>query len=129
MKSRSVATRDPAVHDLIGKVIASRYRIESVLGAGGIGTVYRAIQDPLDRPVALKMLHPEFSQKPDLRRRFVREARAVAALAHPNIAMVHDFGIDQNSALYMAIGIASVVRYYRGGNVWKGRSYGQEMAG
>ena len=91
------------MHDLIGKVIASRYRIESVLGAGGIGTVYRAIQDPLDRPVALKMLHPEFSQKPDLRRRFVREARAVAALAHPNIAMVHDFGIDQNSALYMAM--------------------------
>ena len=87
----------------IGQLIAGRFRVEGLIGAGGIGSVYRAIQEPLDRPVALKMLRPDVSESPDNRRRFVREARAVAALAHPNIAMVHDFGIGHESALFMAM--------------------------
>lgn len=88
---------------LIGKLIAGRFRIESVIGSGGIGTVYRAIQEPLERPVAVKMLRQEFSESQDLRRRFVREARAVAALSHPNIAMVHDFGVGRDRLLFMAM--------------------------
>lgn len=91
------------MNELIGKLIAGRFRIESVIGSGGIGTVYRAIQEPLDRPVAIKMLRPEFSESPELRRRFVREARAVAALSHPNIAMVHDFGVGRDRSLFMAM--------------------------
>ncbi|MFT6398175.1 MAG: serine/threonine protein kinase/tetratricopeptide (TPR) repeat protein [Bradymonadia bacterium] len=87
----------------IGQLISGRFRVEELIGAGGIGSVYRAIQEPLDRPVALKMLRPDLSESPDLRRRFVREARAVAALAHPNIAMVHDFGVGKDSALFMAM--------------------------
>lgn len=87
----------------IGQLIAGRFRVEELIGSGGIGSVYRAIQEPLDRPVALKMLRSDLSESPDLRRRFVREARAVAALAHPNIAMVHDFGVGKDSALFMAM--------------------------
>jgi tetratricopeptide (TPR) repeat protein len=65
--------------------------------------VYRAVQEPLDRRVALKTLRPELSQDPAVRRRFVREARAVAALSHPNIAMVHDFGVAEGGQLYLAM--------------------------
>lgn len=86
-----------------GQTIAGRYHIEGRIGSGGIGTVYRAIQSPLDRPVALKMLRPEFSANVELRRRFHREARAVAALSHPNIAVVHDFGTDEDDQLFMAL--------------------------
>lgn len=87
----------------IGQMIASRYRIEEPLGSGGVGTVYRAIQEPLHRPVALKMLRPELSGNANVRRRFLREARAVAALSHPNIAMVFDFGSAEDGSLYLAL--------------------------
>ncbi len=86
-----------------GEFIAGRYLVEAVIGSGGIGTVYRAIQEPLHRPVALKVLHPALSGNPSVRARFVREARAVAALSHPNIAMVHDFGAADDDTLYMAM--------------------------
>ncbi len=89
--------------ELIGKLIAGRYRIESVLGTGGVGTVYRALQDSLQRPVALKMLRPELSTNPVVRRRFSREARAVAALSHPNIAAVYDFGTTEDGTAFLAM--------------------------
>jgi serine/threonine protein kinase/tetratricopeptide (TPR) repeat protein len=87
----------------IGKLIAGRYRIESVLGTGGVGTVYRAIQDTLQRPVALKMLHPELSGNPTVRRRFSREARAVASLSHPNIAAIYDYGTTDDGTAFLAM--------------------------
>ena len=86
-----------------GQLIAERYRVQEKIGAGGIGTVYRAIQHPLERPVALKMLRTELTENSELRRRFQREARAVASLSHPNIAVVHDFGVDAEDRLYMAL--------------------------
>jgi serine/threonine protein kinase/tetratricopeptide (TPR) repeat protein len=88
---------------IVGQVIAARYRVDSIVGAGGSGTVYKAIQEPLGRPVALKMLKPELSENPSVRRRFVREARAVAALSHPNIATIHDFGSAEGGGLYIAL--------------------------
>lgn len=87
----------------VGQHIAGRYRIEALLGSGGVGTVYSAIQEPLDRRVAIKTLRAELSQNPAVRRRFVREARAVAGLSHPNIAMVHDFGVAEGGQLYLAM--------------------------
>jgi serine/threonine-protein kinase len=63
-----------------------RYRIESLLGAGGMGQVFRARDTRLDRSVAIKVLHQEFSS------RFEREARAIAALNHPHICTLHDVG-------------------------------------
>jgi tetratricopeptide (TPR) repeat protein len=88
---------------IVGQLLAGRFQVESVVGSGGSGTVYRAIQEPLGRPVALKMLRPELSGNPAVRRRFLREARAVAALSHPNIAALYDFGSDEQAGLYIAL--------------------------
>src|SRR5437870_1167278 len=66
--------------------------ILGLVGQGGMGTVYRARQRQLDRLVALKILPAEVSQDPAFAERFMREARALARLSHPNIVAVHDFG-------------------------------------
>jgi serine/threonine protein kinase len=70
------------------------YEIKSMLGAGGMGEVYRARDSRLNRDVAIKVLREEGAPSPDRRSRFEREARAVAALNHPNIVAVYDFGIE-----------------------------------
>jgi len=70
----------------------SGYRVEGILGHGGMGIVYRAWHFRLDRPVALKMLLAGPYARPEERERFLREAQAVAALRHPNIVQVHDAG-------------------------------------
>jgi eukaryotic-like serine/threonine-protein kinase len=71
------------------------YRILGPLGAGGMGEVYRAHDARLGRDVALKVLPPRFAEDVDRLSRFEREARAVGALAHPNIVVVYDFGTDR----------------------------------
>jgi tRNA A-37 threonylcarbamoyl transferase component Bud32 len=68
------------------------YEIAGVVGAGGMGEVYKARDTRLGRDVALKMLPAELSQSPDSVRRFETEARATSALSHPNVLAVHDFG-------------------------------------
>ena len=78
---------------LIGKTLG-QYQIVSEIGRGGMATVYRGEQTSLGRPVAIKVLHHEFSSDPSLRSRFQREAYAIAQLAHPNILPVYDFGQD-----------------------------------
>ena len=70
------------------------YEIQSAIGAGGMGEVYKARDTRLDRTVAVKILPAELSADPDRRTRFEREARAVAALNHPNVLTVHDVGTD-----------------------------------
>jgi formylglycine-generating enzyme required for sulfatase activity/tRNA A-37 threonylcarbamoyl transferase component Bud32 len=69
----------------------SVYRIDSVLGEGGMGVVYRAHDTARDRTVAIKCLHSNLSGDPQIRRRFAREARVLASLAHPNVVSVYDF--------------------------------------
>ena len=68
------------------------YAIEAPLGAGGMGEVYRATDTRLDRSVAVKVLTQQVAANPEARERFEREARAVAALSHPHICMLHDVG-------------------------------------
>jgi hypothetical protein len=68
------------------------YRLETLLGAGGMGEVYRAKDVRLGRWVAIKVLLPEISVDLEARRRFEREARAIANLNHPNICTLHDIG-------------------------------------
>ena len=68
------------------------YEIQSSLGAGGMGEVYRAHDSRLDRNVAIKVLSTNIVSNPDLRQRFEREARAIAALNHPHICTLHDVG-------------------------------------
>src|SRR5690349_6713201 len=71
------------------------YEILAPLGAGGMGEVYRARDSRLDRDVAIKVLPEHLSQNPQALARFEREAKAVAALSHPNILSIHDVGEEQ----------------------------------
>src|SRR5712692_4560374 len=75
------------------------YEILSPLGAGGMGEVYRARDKKLDRDVAVKVLPQSVAADPDTLARFEREAKAVAALSHPNILAIHDFG-NQDGIAY-----------------------------
>jgi len=76
---------------LLGTILRDRYRLDSELGRGGMGTVYRATDLELQREVAVKVLSTT-SQNSDARERLVREARAAAALNHPHIVTIHDVG-------------------------------------
>ncbi|HUB10168.1 MAG TPA: serine/threonine-protein kinase [Myxococcales bacterium] len=73
--------------------LPERYRLVSRIGSGAMGTVYRAHDTVLDRPVAIKVLSTEL-QDPESRERFLREARALAALSHPSIVILHDVGVE-----------------------------------
>jgi tetratricopeptide (TPR) repeat protein len=81
-------------------ILRQRYRLESEIGRGGMGIVYRATDLDLERPVAVKLL-PERVSSPDARERFLREARAAAALNHPNIVAVHDVGEEQGVPFFV----------------------------
>jgi len=70
------------------------YRLEALLGEGGMGVVYRARDLHLDRPAAIKVLRPDAVTNPERRKRFVQEAKSASALNHPNIITIYD--IDQH---------------------------------
>ena len=80
---------------VIGTKLSGRYRIEDEIGSGGMSTVYRAFDETLERPVALKIMHSDISSDPAALERFRREARTVAQLSHPHVVMVIDAGEDQ----------------------------------
>jgi serine/threonine-protein kinase len=79
---------------VVGEVIAGRYELEELVGAGGMSSVYKAHDRLLERNVALKVLHDSFASDPETIERFRREARAVAQLSHPNVVTVIDRGED-----------------------------------
>ncbi len=76
------------------------YRLEGMISKGGMATVYRAVQLTMDRPVALKVLHPRRLKKPDAVEKFYKEAQLAASLDHPRLAHVYDVGRDEESGLY-----------------------------
>jgi len=78
------------------------YRLERLLGRGGMGLVYRATDLRLGRDVAIKILRPEAAASPQIRRRFLREAQAASALRHPNIVTVHEAG-EANGGDYLVM--------------------------
>jgi len=90
---------DPA--PAIGDVLAG-YRLESELGRGGMGVVYRARHQRLQREVALKVLAPHLASDESFRQRFIRESQAAAALRHPHIVTVHDAG-EARGHLFLAL--------------------------
>jgi len=75
-----------------GTVVGQRYRVLRKLGHGGMGCVYEAVHITIEKPVALKVLHPAFAADPIQRERFLREARAAARVGHRNIVGITDFG-------------------------------------
>ena len=82
---------------LIGQVLDDKYRIERELGRGGMGTVYLATHVGTERPVAVKVISPQYMQRPEFVERFRREARAAGRLRHPNVVNVTDFGFADTS--------------------------------
>lgn len=95
---------------LIGQTINNRYRLESLLGDGGMGTVYRAYDVNLDRQVALKLMHAHFARNEEFRQRLIQEARTAAQLDHPSVVRVYDFG-DSDAGLFIAM------EYVNGGSL------------
>ena len=98
MRAISVSPRIDAENSrrdchMIGRTLA-HYRILEKIGSGGMGEVYLAEDTKLDRKVALKVLPPELAESEERRARFKREAKAVAALNHPNIVTVHSVEED-----------------------------------
>ena len=90
---------------MIGQTVG-HYRIESKLGEGGMGVVYKARDTHLDRPVAIKVLPPEKVADRARKQRFIKEARAASALSHPNIVTIYDIrserGVDFIDMEYVA---------------------------
>jgi serine/threonine-protein kinase len=86
---------------LVGQVFSNRYRIEREIARGGMAEVYLAIDESLNRQVALKALFPEFAREPSFVERFRREAQAAANLNHPNIVGIYDWG--QEAGTYFIV--------------------------
>ena len=84
-------------------LVQGRFRIVERLGGGGMGVVYRARDERLERDVALKFLPPHLSADATAKRRFLVEARAAAALEHPNICTVHEIGESEDGQLYIVM--------------------------
>jgi predicted ATPase/serine/threonine protein kinase len=93
----------PTETSLIGRVVGGKYRVDALLGVGGMGAVYAAVQTNLDRRVALKVMHPERMHVATSRERFKREALAIARLHHPNIVAVFDFDVEAETGAYLVM--------------------------
>ncbi|MET8228270.1 Stk1 family PASTA domain-containing Ser/Thr kinase [Streptomyces sp. NPDC005301] len=87
---------------LVGQVLDGRYRVDARIAVGGMATVYRALDTRLDRVLALKVMHPALAADGSFVERFIREAKSVARLAHPNVVQVFDQGTD-GSYVYLAM--------------------------
>ncbi|MCB9471139.1 MAG: serine/threonine protein kinase [Candidatus Obscuribacterales bacterium] len=87
----------------IGHVVAGRYVIKGVIGVGGMGTVYDARHIVLDNRVALKVLRQELVEEESIMKRFEQEARACAALVHPNLVSVYDCGISEHGEPFLVM--------------------------
>jgi eukaryotic-like serine/threonine-protein kinase len=95
-----------ALHPFIGSVVEERYRIEAELGAGAMGSVYRARHIKVGRTVAIKVLHDHLVREPEMVERFEREAQIAAKLKHPNLVAVIDIGTTDDGKKLMVLEFA-----------------------
>lgn len=86
------------VDPLLGKIIAERYLIKARIARGGMASVYRALDNRLNREVAIKFIHPHLAEQANFTRRFIQEAQAAASLSSPYIVNIHDQGIANTPA-------------------------------
>ncbi len=100
----TAASPSPDTHDVeLGTVLDGRYRIDAVLGTGGMGCVYRGEHTGIGRPVAIKVLHADLNRNREAAQRFQREAIASGRLDHPNIVGVSDFGVLESGSCYLVM--------------------------
>jgi eukaryotic-like serine/threonine-protein kinase len=88
--------------NLLGKTIGGKYKVLEQIGSGGMAVVYRGEHIYLKKPVAIKVMLPSFSEKPELVQRFLQEAEMASKLDHPNIVKIFDFG-DEDGLLYLVM--------------------------
>lgn len=102
---RPAAEESPSAHatPVEGELVADRYRIGPVIGAGGMGIVYQATHIELGTQVALKVIRPDIAQNSSIWRRFSREARALAALHNKHVVRVHDAGTLSSGLRYLVM--------------------------
>jgi serine/threonine-protein kinase len=106
MADRSLPSSDPAPPDeagLVGTIIAGRYKVESLLGSGGVGSVYLVQHTHMRKRFALKILNAESAQVPEMVARFEREAMAMGHLEHPNITAAIDFGRAEDDSFFLVL--------------------------
>ncbi len=84
--------------DLTGELIDNRYLLQRILASGGMATIYAGLDSRLDRPVAVKIMHPHLANDEAFVGRFIKEAKATAALSHPNIVSIQDQGWNEGGA-------------------------------
>lgn len=99
MSDRSQESQDP----LVGRLVANRYRVLRPLGEGGMGQVYLAEHEAIEKKVALKVLRPEYSRKEDIVTRFQQEAISASRIKHPNVLDVFDFGKLETGEAFLAM--------------------------
>jgi len=88
----------------LGTLVGDRYPVVGIVGRGGMGAVYRSVQPMVDREVAIKLILPaDGAEDKTTRQRFLREARAIAAVAHPSIVTLYDFGAEEDGTLFMVM--------------------------
>ena len=105
----------------VGTMIAGRYRLDAVIGRGGMSTVYKAFDTVLERPVAIKLMHREIATDSDQLERFRREARSVAQLNHPHVVSVIDAGEEPSpDGEIPPLGTPYIVLEYVDGETLKG---------
>jgi eukaryotic-like serine/threonine-protein kinase len=97
------ADGERVVRSPYSRTVAMRYRLDRILGRGGMGSVYEAFDFELERQVAVKVIRPEWIATPGALERFRREARAAASLCHPNIVTVYDFGASGDDRAYLVM--------------------------
>ncbi len=102
---QAAAAKSGAPDPLIGRVIADRFKITSLIARGGMGKVYRAEQAPLGRACAIKVLNPNYNgdADPEFHRRFYREASISSRINHPNSVTIFDYGKTDDEIYYLAM--------------------------
>ena len=108
----------PPEAEELDEQIDDRYKIASMLGHGGMGAVYKARDTRLDRTVAIKILPEELANNPAILSRFEREAKSLAALDHPNIVKIHDYGFTTGGSPFF------VMEFVRGNDIQSLRKQG-----
>jgi tRNA A-37 threonylcarbamoyl transferase component Bud32 len=103
MNTDAIRAGNSSADSLIGTTIDEKYRIESKLGEGGMGTVYLSTRLMIGDAVAIKVLHMDHVSDAQAVERFRREAQAAARLKHPNAVNIHDFGVSNNGLVYLVM--------------------------
>lgn len=101
--TRPVTEKAKETDPLIGQLVSERYRVFRKIGEGGMGTVYEAMHEAIEKRIALKVLHSQYSSSPDVVRRFKQEAISASRIKHQNVIDVFDFGQLSDGSCFIAM--------------------------